>query len=87
MPKSRPPDAAGRARSDDGHAFGLRGLCHRAVKRGKDRPFPDRQFDVERIVNSQAMLTRRLTIPRFGQAESLNAGVATGILLDGWRRG
>lgn len=35
----------------------------------------------------QALLTRRLTIPRFGQAESLNAGVATGILLDGWRRG
>ena len=34
----------------------------------------------------QAQLTRRLTIPRFGAAESLNAGVATGILLDGWRR-
>lgn len=33
-----------------------------------------------------AQLTRRLTIPRFGQAESLNAGIATGILLDGWRR-
>lgn len=35
----------------------------------------------------QACLTRRLTIPRFGAAESLNAAVATGILLDGWRRG
>lgn len=34
----------------------------------------------------QAQLARRLTIPRFGAAESLNAGVATGILLDGWRR-
>lgn len=33
-----------------------------------------------------AQLTRRLSIPRFGQAESLNAAVATGILLDGWRR-
>jgi len=35
----------------------------------------------------QAQLTRRLTIPRFGQAESLNAGIAAGILLDTWRRG
>lgn len=34
----------------------------------------------------QAQLTRRLTIPRFGAAESLNAAVATGILLDAWRR-
>ncbi len=35
----------------------------------------------------QQELTRRLTIPRFGQAESLNAGVATAVLLDLWRRG
>lgn len=35
---------------------------------------------------AQAQLTRRLTIPRFGAAESLNAAVATGILLDAWRR-
>ena len=34
----------------------------------------------------QAQLTRRLTIPCFGVAESLNAAIATGILLDGWRR-
>lgn len=34
----------------------------------------------------QAQLSRRLTIPRFGQAESLNAGVATAVLLDAWRR-
>lgn len=34
-----------------------------------------------------ATLTRRLTIPRFGQAESLNAGMATAVLLDQWRRG
>lgn len=34
-----------------------------------------------------AVLTQRLTIPCFGAAESLNAAVATGILLDGWRRG
>lgn len=33
------------------------------------------------------LLTRRLTIPAFGQAESLNAAVAAGILLDTWRRG
>lgn len=34
----------------------------------------------------QLQLTKRLTIPRFGTAESLNAGVAAGILLDTWRR-
>lgn len=34
----------------------------------------------------QALLDRRLTIPRFGAAESLNAAMATAILLDGWRR-
>lgn len=34
----------------------------------------------------QDCLSRRLTIPRFGAAESLNAGVAAGILLDAWRR-
>ena len=32
------------------------------------------------------LLSERVSIPRFGQAESLNAGVATGILLDQWRR-
>ena len=34
----------------------------------------------------ESLLTHRLTIPRFGQAESLNAAVACGILLDHWCR-
>ncbi|MDO9620325.1 MAG: TrmH family RNA methyltransferase, partial [Moraxellaceae bacterium] len=33
-----------------------------------------------------SLLTHRLAIPRFGQAESLNAAVACGILLDHWCR-
>lgn len=32
-------------------------------------------------------VTKRITIPRFGGAESLNAGIATAIVLDNWRRG
>jgi TrmH family RNA methyltransferase len=32
-------------------------------------------------------VTQRITIPRFGQAESLNASMATGIILDNLRRG
>lgn len=32
-------------------------------------------------------VTQRITIPRFGGAESLNAGIATAIVLDNWRRG
>lgn len=31
-------------------------------------------------------VSERVSIPRFGAAESLNVGVATGILLDQWRR-
>jgi TrmH family RNA methyltransferase len=31
-------------------------------------------------------VTQRVTIPRFGEAESLNVGIATAILLDNWRR-
>ncbi len=31
-------------------------------------------------------LTKRITIPSFGKAESLNAGVATGIVLSEWKR-
>ncbi|REH40489.1 TrmH family RNA methyltransferase [Paraperlucidibaca baekdonensis] len=31
-------------------------------------------------------VSQRISIPRFGGAESLNVGVATGILLDQWRR-
>lgn len=31
-------------------------------------------------------VTRRVTIPRYGGAESLNVGIATAVLLDNWRR-
>jgi TrmH family RNA methyltransferase len=31
-------------------------------------------------------VTKRVTIPRFGDAESLNVGIATAVLLDNWRR-
>lgn len=37
--------------------------------------------DVENFV------TQKLTIPRFGSAESLNVGIATAIILDNWQRG
>ena len=36
--------------------------------------------DVEKFV------TDKVTIPRFGEAESLNVGIATAIVLDNWRR-
>jgi TrmH family RNA methyltransferase len=32
-------------------------------------------------------VTQKITIPRFGKAESLNASIATGIILDNLRRG
>ena len=32
------------------------------------------------------LLTHKLTIPRYGNTESLNVGIATGILLDNWKR-
>lgn len=32
-------------------------------------------------------ITHKITIPRFGGAESLNVGIATAIVLDNWRRG
>ena len=31
-------------------------------------------------------VTQRITIPRYGAAESLNVGIATAVLLDNWRR-
>ncbi len=31
-------------------------------------------------------ITQRVTIPRYGGAESLNVGIATAVLLDNWRR-
>lgn len=34
-----------------------------------------------------ARLTHRVMIPRFGEAESLNVGIATAVMCDGWRRG
>ncbi|MFN4147536.1 MAG: TrmH family RNA methyltransferase [Runella sp.] len=32
-------------------------------------------------------VSQKITIPRFGEAESLNVGIATAIVLDNWRRG
>ena len=34
----------------------------------------------------EKFITHRITIPRYGHAESLNASVATAIVLDNWRR-
>ena len=34
-----------------------------------------------------ALIQHRVTIPRFGAAESLNVGIATAVLCDNWRRG
>lgn len=34
----------------------------------------------------EGFITRRITIPRFGQAESLNAGIATAVICDNLRR-
>ncbi|MEZ4902570.1 MAG: TrmH family RNA methyltransferase [Spirosomataceae bacterium] len=31
-------------------------------------------------------ITHKITIPRFGEAESLNVGIATAVVLDNWRR-
>jgi TrmH family RNA methyltransferase len=36
--------------------------------------------------NIEHFITQKITIPRFGNAESLNVGVATGIILDSWKR-
>ncbi|WP_019986389.1 TrmH family RNA methyltransferase [Rudanella lutea] len=33
------------------------------------------------------MVSRSVTIPRYGDAESLNVGIATAVILDNWRRG
>jgi TrmH family RNA methyltransferase len=33
-----------------------------------------------------AIITDKVTIPKFGNAESLNVAIATGILLDSWRK-
>ena len=34
----------------------------------------------------EAFVNRRITIPRYGGAESLNVGIATAVILDNWRR-
>ncbi len=34
----------------------------------------------------EAFVNQRVTIPRFGEAESLNASIATAIVLDNWRK-
>ena len=35
----------------------------------------------------ESYITDRITIPRFGEAESLNVGIATAVILDNLRRG
>ncbi|AEI50431.1 RNA methyltransferase [Runella slithyformis] len=35
----------------------------------------------------EAFITQKITIPRFGGAESLNVGIAAAVVLDNWRRG
>jgi TrmH family RNA methyltransferase len=35
----------------------------------------------------EALVTQKITIPKFGNAESLNASIATGVILDNLRRG
>ncbi|MEI6420558.1 MAG: RNA methyltransferase [bacterium] len=35
---------------------------------------------------TEELVTEKITIPRFGQAESLNVGIATAIILDNWKR-
>jgi len=34
----------------------------------------------------EALITDKITIPRYGQAESLNVGIATAIIIDNWKR-
>lgn len=36
--------------------------------------------------NIEKLITHKITIPRFGEAESLNAGIATAVVLDNLRR-
>ncbi|GAB3774030.1 RNA methyltransferase [Spirosoma horti] len=35
---------------------------------------------------TERYVTKRVTIPRYGDAESLNVGIATAVLLDNWQR-
>ncbi len=34
----------------------------------------------------EELITKKITIPRFGEAESLNVGIATAVVLDNLRR-
>ncbi len=34
----------------------------------------------------EALVTNKITIPRYGQAESLNVGIATAIIIDNWKK-
>jgi TrmH family RNA methyltransferase len=34
----------------------------------------------------EKLITKKITIPRFGEAESLNVGIATAVVLDNLRR-
>lgn len=36
--------------------------------------------------NLSSLITQKITIPRFGNAESLNVSIATAIILDNWKR-
>jgi RNA methyltransferase, TrmH family len=35
----------------------------------------------------EKFISQKITIPRFGGAESLNVGIAAAVMLDNWRRG
>ena len=46
-------------------------------------------WGMNRMVSARRLtpfVTQRVTIPRYGDAESLNVGIATAVLLDNWRR-
>jgi TrmH family RNA methyltransferase len=36
--------------------------------------------------NIEKYITNKITIPSFGETESLNVGIATAVVVDNWRR-
>jgi tRNA G18 (ribose-2'-O)-methylase SpoU len=45
-------------------------------------------FGLEKRARSrEKYITNKITIPSFGEAESLNVGIATAVVVDNWRRG
>ena len=34
----------------------------------------------------EKLITKKITIPAYGQAESLNVAIATAVILDNWKR-